>query len=93
VFKRIKPEELAGSLLSEAREGTLTAVTIDGKTIRRSGNPERSALYVVSARAGEEEIILGQVAVEEKSNEIAAIPKLLDQLDITGAVVTIDAAD
>jgi predicted transposase YbfD/YdcC len=94
VFKRIKPAELAGSLyewLSEAREGRVTAVNIDGKTIRGSGNKDRSALHVVSAWAGEEEIILGQVAVEEKNNEIAAIPKLLDLLDITGAVVSIDA--
>ncbi|MDR3140061.1 MAG: ISAs1 family transposase [Treponema sp.] len=96
VFKRIKPEELAGSLygwLGGAREGRAGVVNIDGKTIRGSGNRERSALHVVSARAGEEEIILGQVAVDKKSNEITAIPKLLDLLDIKGAAVTIDAAD
>jgi predicted transposase YbfD/YdcC len=48
---------------------------------------------VVSAWAGEEEIILGQMAVDEKSNEIKAIPKLLELLDIKDAVVTIDASD
>jgi predicted transposase YbfD/YdcC len=48
---------------------------------------------VVSAWAGEEEIILGQVAVDEKSNEIAAIPKLPGLLDIERAVVMIDAAN
>jgi hypothetical protein len=96
VLKWIKPEELTGSLcewLSEAREGRVTVINIDGKTIRESGNRDRSALHVVSAWAGEEEIILGQVAVDEKSNEIAAIPKLLDLLDIKGAVVTIDAME
>jgi hypothetical protein len=61
VCKRIKPEELMGNLyawLAEAREG---AFTIDGKTIRGSGNTEHHALQVVSAWAGEEELILGQV--------------------------------
>jgi hypothetical protein len=96
VFKRIKPEELAGSLyewLAEAREGAFTVVNIDGKTIRGSGSTERGALHVVSAWAREEELILGQVAVDEKSNEIRAIPKLLELLDIKDAMVTIDASD
>jgi hypothetical protein len=96
VFKRVRPEELAGNLyewLSGAREGTFTAVNIGGKTIRGSGNTEHSALHVVSAWAGEEELILGQIAVDEKSNEIKAIPKLLELLDTKGAVVTIDASD
>jgi predicted transposase YbfD/YdcC len=48
---------------------------------------------VVSAWAGEEELILGQMAVDEKSNEIRAIPKLLALLDIKDTVVTIDASD
>jgi predicted transposase YbfD/YdcC len=94
VFKRIKPEELAGSLygrLADAREGAIGAVNIDGKTIRGSGNTDRSAARVVSARAGEEEIIPGQVAAGKKSNEIAAIPKLPDLSGIKGAAVTIDA--
>jgi hypothetical protein len=61
VFRRVKPEELSGNLyewIAKAREGTFTAVNIDGKTIRGSGNTEHSALHVVSAWAGEEELIL-----------------------------------
>jgi predicted transposase YbfD/YdcC len=49
-------------------------------------------MYLVNAWATDQGIALGQLAVEEKSNEITAIPQLLDQLDVTGAVVTIDAA-
>jgi predicted transposase YbfD/YdcC len=79
------------SWLAEAREIQAQSINIDGKTIRGSGKGERNAVHVVSAWAGEEEIILGQLAVDEKSNEITAIPKLLDLLDIKGATVTIDA--
>ena len=50
-------------------------------------------MHVVSAWAGETQIVLGQLAVDEKSNEITAIPKLLDLFDVTGATVTIDASD
>jgi hypothetical protein len=96
VFRRVKSEGLTGNLyewIAEAREGTFTAVNIDGKTIRGSGNTEHSALHVVSAWAGEEELILGQMAVDEKSNEIRGIPKLLALLNIKDAMVRIDASD
>lgn len=68
-------------------------IHIDGKTLRRSFDSAtgQSALHVVSAWAGELRICLGQVAVEDKSNEITAVPKLLELLEITGAVVTLDA--
>lgn len=68
-------------------------VHIDGKTLRRSFDSAtgRSALHVVSAWASELRICLGQVAVDDKSNEITAVPKLLELLEITGAVVTLDA--
>jgi predicted transposase YbfD/YdcC len=94
VFKRVKPEQLSQCLyewLAEARETAGRLVNIDGKTIRGSGDSAHNPVHVVSAWAGEEEIVLGQVAVDEKSNEITAIPKLLDLLDIKGSVVTIDA--
>jgi exo-beta-1,3-glucanase (GH17 family) len=60
-------------------------VNIDGKTIRRSG------FHVVSAWIGERGLMLGQLTTEEKSNEIKAVPKLLDILDVKGDVVTADA--
>jgi predicted transposase YbfD/YdcC len=68
-------------------------IAIDGKTSRRSGSKSegRSAIHVVSAFAAQRRVVLGQVKVAEKSNEITAIPKLLDLLTIEGAIVTIDA--
>lgn len=68
-------------------------VAIDGKTSRRSGQKGkgRSGVHMVSAFAAGRRLVLGQTAVAEKSNEITAIPKLLDLLSIDGAIVTIDA--
>ena len=66
-------------------------VAIDGKTLRGSRAGGRTALHLVSAWAAEARLTLGQEAVDEKSNEITAIPKLLAVLDLAGALVTIDA--
>ena len=66
---------------------------IDGKTIRRSHDEknEIKAAHIVSAWACENRMVLGQVKTEEKSNEITAIPKLLEMLELNGCFVTIDA--
>jgi predicted transposase YbfD/YdcC len=71
----------------------LKRVAIDGKTARRSFDRAsgKAALHLVSAWATEQHLVLGQVAVADKSNEITAIPKLLELLDVSGAIVTIDA--
>jgi predicted transposase YbfD/YdcC len=68
-------------------------IAIDGKTSRRSGAKKSSKLpiHMVSAFAARQRLVMGQVAVAEKSNEIVAIPALLDMMAIEGAVVTIDA--
>jgi predicted transposase YbfD/YdcC len=67
-------------------------VAIDGKTARRSGGKAgKGAIHMVSAFVASQRLVLGQVKVAEKSNEIVAIPKLLDMLVIEGAIVTIDA--
>ena len=67
-------------------------VAIDGKTARRSGGKAgKGAIHVVSAFAASQRLVLGQVKVAEKSNEIVAIPKLLDMLVVEGAIITIDA--
>jgi predicted transposase YbfD/YdcC len=68
-------------------------IAIDGKTVRRSYDRAsgKAALHLVSAWATEQHLVLGQVAVDSKSNEITAIPKLLELLDISGAMVSIDA--
>ncbi len=68
-------------------------VAIDGKTLRGSYNRQdgKAAIHMVSAWATENKLSLGQVVVDEKSNEITAIPELLGLLELSGAVVTIDA--
>jgi predicted transposase YbfD/YdcC len=78
-------------MLVEATAGRLIA--IDGKTLRHSFDTAagKGALHLVSAWATENRLLLGQQAVDTKSNEITAIPELLKILDLTGAIVTIDA--
>ena len=68
-------------------------IAIDGKTLRRSGHKKggKAPIHMVSAFAARQRLVLGQVKVAEKSNEIIAIPKLLDMLAIEGAIITIDA--
>jgi len=68
-------------------------IAIDGKTSRRSGSKKnaKEPIHMVSAFAARQRLVMGQVAVAEKSNEIVAIPALLDMMAIEGAVVTIDA--
>jgi hypothetical protein len=68
-------------------------IAIDGKTLRRSYDKasSKSAIHMVSAWATMNHISLGQVVTDEKSNEITAIPKLLQLIEISGALVTIDA--
>ena len=68
-------------------------VAIDGKSSRRSHDRGAGlgALHLVSAWAADNRLVLGQVATEQKSNEITAIPKLLEMLELEGALITIDA--
>jgi predicted transposase YbfD/YdcC len=69
----------------------LCQIAIDGKTLRGSACGGRQAIHLVSAWATANGLSLGQVAVDAKSNEIPAIPQLLELLDVNGALVTIDA--
>lgn len=97
VFSQINPEGFRESFLGwiqsiqEITKGQVIA--IDGKELRGSKSPMegRTAIDIVSAWATKNELVLGQVSVEEKSNEITAIPKLLEILDISGCLITIDA--
>jgi len=66
-------------------------ISIDGKTICASKGDEHRAIHMVSAWANSQKLVLGQVRTNEKSNEITAVPQLLDTLDIAGCVVTADA--
>ena len=90
VFERLNPKKLA-DILQETVAVVGKTVAIDGKTIRGSSNEQHSAYHVVSAWVAENRITLGQLNVSEKSNEIAAIPELLDMLDVSGSTVTVDA--
>ena len=69
-------------------------IAIDGKALRRSHDRKKDlgALFLVSAWSVQNGISLGQLATEEKSNEITAIPELIDNIDVQGAIITIDAA-
>lgn len=75
------------------RDGDREIVAVDGKTSRRSHNRDKgqNPLHLVSAWASRQRLVLGQQACEEKSNEITAIPALLERLELTGALVTVDA--
>jgi predicted transposase YbfD/YdcC len=97
IFAALKPAEFEKCLLSwivalhEITGGQVIA--IDGKTLRRSFDAasSKAAIHMVSAWATANHISLGQTVVDAKSNEITAIPKLLEMLEIKGALVTIDA--
>lgn len=101
VFSLLKPQQFQHALLSwiatlkpeEDAGEALGFVPIDGKTLRGSlhRNEELKPLHLVSAWATNCGLSLGQVAVDDKSNEITAIPKLLEMLELAGAIVTIDA--
>lgn len=97
LFAALDPSGLQACFLSWVKAlAHLSAgevIAIDGKTLRHSydtgGN--KGAIHMVSAWATQNRLVLGQVKVDEKSNEITAIPQLLSVLDLTGCVVTIDA--
>jgi len=98
VFALLDPQQLTGVLREfvQAVTGPLQGevVAIDGKTLVRSGESTtgKEPLHLVSAWATERGVVLGQVATATHSNEITAIPALLQVLDVRGATVTIDAA-
>ena len=97
VFSRIDPAQFQRCFadwvrgISELTRGEVVA--IDGKTLRRSYDRGcgRAAIHMVSAWAQNNSMVLGQVKVDERSNEITAIPRLLSMLEVSGCIVTIDA--
>lgn len=99
VFARIDPKQLQKSfrqfVQSVFKITDKQVIAIDGKSLRRSyessKDKHKGMLHMVSAWAAENEVVLGQVKTREKSNEITAIPELLDLLVIKGCIVTIDA--
>ena len=96
LFSRLDMEQFQSCFISwvaslnETLEGV---VAVDGKTLRRSfdTNSNQAAIHMVSAWACGPRLVIGQRKVDDKSNEITAIPELLELLNIKGAIVTIDA--
>jgi predicted transposase YbfD/YdcC len=95
VFAALNPQALQACCLAWLRAvaglAGLAHIAIDGKSLRGSAHGKLGALHLVSAWATKAHVSLGQVAVEGQGNEITAIPKLLELLDLDGALVTIDA--
>jgi hypothetical protein len=95
VFAALDPRALERCCLAWLHEvaqlGGVDHIAIDGKSLRGSANSELGALHLVSAWATKAQVSLASVAVDGKSNEITAIPQLLQLLDLQGALVTIDA--
>ena len=92
VFQECFQDWITACLVDNNKDVGAT-IAIDGKTLRRSHDRDAGLgpLHLVSAWVSEQGLALGQVATEEKSNEITAIPELLDRIDVKGAIVTIDA--
>lgn len=93
VFERLEPQALSQCLYDwlacNREDGSVIAV--DGKTICGSKNNEHKAYHVVSAFVAENQLTLGEIATEEKSNEITAVPELLTMLEIKNSTITADA--
>ena len=95
-FSALEPNEFESCFLDWIKDIYIHTdgeiVSIDGKTICGSRKPgNKSAVHIVSAWADKNQLILGQIKVDDKSNEITAIPKLLNALLLEGSIVTIDA--
>jgi predicted transposase YbfD/YdcC len=95
VFGALDPKKFLECFLSwtqslrQAVAGEIVAV--DGKALRRALNKDQSIPYIVSAWAGSNNLVLGQLKVADKSNEITAVPELLRALELSGCIVTLDA--
>lgn len=96
-FRYLDPQAFERSFISWTQRVSKTVggvIALDGKTLCNSSDTSNGtkAIHVVSAFSAENDIVLGQLATEAKSNEITAFPLLIEMLDIKGATVTIDAA-
>lgn len=96
IFSKLDPEQFQSCFIAWVSSFTGLAgdiVAIDGKTLRRSyqHGGRKGAIHMISAFSANQHLVLGQRHVSDKSNEITAIPELLELLAIKGAIVTIDA--
>jgi predicted transposase YbfD/YdcC len=98
VFTVLKPEFIEQCFMNWVRaikqNIAREIIAIDGKTVRGTFNAESGkALHIASAWATSNKLVFGQVKTDDKSNEITAIPTLLDKIALEGSIVSIDAAD
>lgn len=95
IFQLIDPWELEQSFISWVKSIAVQTkgeiVSIDGKTLCGSRDAKTKAIHMVSAWANANQLVLGQVKTDEKSNEITAIPTLIELLELKGCIITIDA--
>lgn len=95
VFCLIRPECFITCLVNWTQairqEVSGEVVAIDGKSLRRTGKTKESIVHLVSAWAATNRLVLGQIKVDNKSNEITAVPELLRMLELSGCIVTTDA--
>ena len=95
VFAALDPQEFLDCFLrwtqSLRQAVTQEMVALDGKALRRALNADQSVQYIVSAWAESNSLVLGQLKVGDKSNEITALPELLRALELAGCIVTVDA--
>jgi predicted transposase YbfD/YdcC len=95
VFAALKPEAFLDCFLRWTQSVRQTVagkiVAVDGKALRRAGAKGQSPRYIVSAWASANRLVLGQLKVADKSNEITAVPPLLRALELAGGLVTVDA--
>ena len=96
LFRNLDPDQFRDSFqrfMAQFSKQLAGVVAIDGKVVRRSFDRAsgKSALHMVSAWGSEQRLVLAQIATDDKSNEITAVPKLLKMLALKGAIVTADA--
>lgn len=94
LFRRLNAEAFRDCFIGwvdSFQKGIRKTVAIDGKALRHAFDTTENLIYLVSAWSSEQQLVLGQEKVEEKSNEITAVPKLLNLLELEGAIVTLDA--
>jgi len=95
VFQLIKPQELENGFIAWVKSIAVKTkgeiVSIDGKSVCGSKDAKAKAIHIVSAWSNANQLVLGQVKTDEKSNEISAIPALLDLLELKNCIITIDA--
>jgi hypothetical protein len=96
LFRALDPDQFRDcfqAFMSRFAEACQGVVAIDGKVLRRSFDTAsaKSPLHMVSAWGCEQRLVLGQIATDAKSNEITALPKLLEMLSLKGCIVTVDA--